>query len=273
MEIINIVKLTGIGIILGITTVIPGFSMGTMAVVFNVYSRLIEVITPNLKKLFASWKFLLPLLAGCFAGIFLFSKIIIILFENHPIPTNWFFIGLITGSIPLIYRGIRKPSSRLPYLSSVICAVLALALMVVMAVVKPVEETAVYTILTPQVFGLLAGGGAIAAIAIIIPGISGAFLLLVLGLYRTALQAVSDLNILILFPLMFGAVFGLLAGAAFIRFLLSKVPKETYGAILGLVVGSVVVLFQGFGTGSTIIFSTLCFLAGCIISFFWGKRE
>ena len=271
MKIINIIKLISIGIILGITVIVPGLSTGTMAVVFNVYNRLIEVITPNIKKIFASWKFLLPLVAGCFAGLFLFSKIIVILLENYPIPTNWFFIGLIAGSIPLIYRGMC--SFKLPHLSSIICAILALAVIVVFAFVKPVEDSAVYTALTPQVFGLLFVGGILAAIALIIPGISGAFMLVVIGLYRTALQAVSDLNIMILASLILGVFVGLLIGAAFIRFLLSKVPRETYGAILGLVVGSIIVLYHGFGTGSTIIFSILCFFAGCFTSFFGGKKE
>ena len=121
---------------------------------------------------------------------------------------------------------------------------------------------------------MLLAGGAFAAIAMIIPGISGAFLLVAIGLYRTALQSISEFNFPILMPLILGAVLGLFAGAAFVRFLLSKAPKETYGAVLGLVIGSVFVLFPGgFTDGISIIFSVLSFLFGCGLSIFFGRKK
>jgi len=267
------IKLAGIGLILGMITVIPGLSVGTMAVVLNVYDRLIGIITPNVKKIFAAWKFWLPLVLGGVAGLVFFSKVVTILYENFPLPTVWFFIGVIAGSIPLVYSRVRRSDSPLPSLPSAICAVVALAVMIVMAVLRPEEGTAVYTELTPRLFGMLVLGGALAATAMIVPGISGAFLLLIAGMYRTVLQAVSDLNIILLLPLVLGALAGLLIGAALVRFLLSKVPRETYGAVLGLVAGSVIVLFPGgFGDGGVIIFSVLSLLAGCAISFFMGRR-
>ena len=266
------IKLTGIGFVLGITTIIPGLSTGTMAIVFNIYDRLIGVITPNIKKIIAAWKFWLPLAIGAVAGIIFFSRMITMLFTNYPVPTYWFFIGLIVGSLPLVYRKAQQPGSALPSLPALICGIVAFALMVLMAVLNPTESAASYTVLTPPLFGILAGGGVIAAMAMIIPGISGSFLLLVIGLYRTFVQAVSELNIPILAPAALGIIIGLFIGAAFVRFLLKKAPRETYGAVLGLVAGSVLVLFPGgFGSGSIIIISVLCMLAGCTISFFSGK--
>jgi putative membrane protein len=270
----ELVKLTGIGLILGMITVIPGLSVGTMAVVLNVYDRLIGVITPNIKKILGAWKFWLPLVLGGVVGLVLFSKVVTILYERFPLPTVWFFIGVIAGSIPLVYGRVRRDNSPLPSLPSAICAVLALAVMVVMAVFRPEEGTTVYTELTPQIFGMLALAGMLAAIAMIIPGISGAFLLLVTGMYRTVLQAVSSLNIPLLTPLVIGAGAGLLIGAALVRFLLARAPRETYGAVLGLVAGSVIVLFPGgFGDGVTLIFSILCLLAGGAVSFFMGRQN
>jgi putative membrane protein len=270
----ELIKLTGIGLILGMITVIPGLSVGTMAVVLNVYDRLIGIITPNIKKILGAWKFWLPLVISGAVGLVLFSRVVTILYENFPLPTVWFFIGVIAGSIPLVYSRVRRDDSPLPSLPSAICAALALAVMVVMAIFRPEEVTTVYTELTPRLFGMLALAGMLAAIAMIIPGISGAFLLLVAGMYRTVLQAVSSLNIPLLLPLAIGAGAGLLIGAAFVRFLLAKAPKETYGAVLGLVAGSVIVLFPGgFGEGVTLIFSILCLLAGGAISFFMGRQN
>jgi putative membrane protein len=271
---VEFIRLLCIGLVLGITVVIPGLSAGTMAIVFNVYDRLVGVITPNLKKLFAAWKFWLPLVIGGFAGVIFLSKVVTILFENYPTPTMWFFIGLIVGSIPLIYFRTKQPDSALPSVPTIIIAAAGLAVMIVMAIVRPAESATVYTELTVQVFVLLAIGGALAGIAIIIPGISGAFLLLVLGLYRTALQAVSDLNVSLLIPIALGAIIGIFIGAGFIRFLLAKVPRQTYGAVFGLVSGSIVVLFPGgFGSGAEIIFSIVSLLAGAAIAFFASKKE
>ena len=269
---LELIKLAGIGFILGITTIIPGLSTGTMAIVFNIYDRLIGVITPNIKKILAAWKFWLPLVIGAATGLVFFSKLITMLFTSYPIPTYWFFIGLIAGSLPLVYRKTQKPGSALPSLPSIIFGILALALMLLMAVLTPTESTAAHTTLTPPLFGILAAGGAVAAIAMIVPGISGSFLLLVIGLYRTFIQAVSEFNIPLLAPIALGIFIGIFIGAAFVRFLLAKAPRETYGAVLGLVAGSVMVLYPGsFGSGTIIIFSVVSLLAGCAISFFSGK--
>jgi putative membrane protein len=268
------IKLTGIGFVLGITTIIPGLSTGTMAIVFNVYDRLIGIITPNIKKIIAAWKFLLPLAVGAIVGLIFFSRLITLLFANYPVPTYWFFIGLITGSLPLVYSKVQQPGSARLSFPALICCIIAFALMALMALMAPMESTASYTVLTPSLFGILVLGGSIAAIAMIIPGISGSFLLLVIGLYRTFVQAVSELNIPLILPVVLGAVIGLLLGAAFVRFLLSRVPSQTYGAVLGLVAGSVFVLFPGgFGEGIGVVISVACLLVGFFISFLMGRRQ
>ena len=270
----ELLRLISVGLVLGVVVVIPGVSAGTIAVVFNIYERLIEIITPNIKKILAAWKFWLPLAIGAVAGIFFFSRIITILFTNYPVPTHWFFIGIITGSLPLIYNRVRQPGHVLPAIPVVLCCVLGLAVMVMMAVLNPAAEAAVYTVLTPQLFASLTAGGALAAAALVIPGISGAFLLLVIGLYRTAIQAVSDLNIPLIAPVALGAILGLLAGAALVRLLLAKAPRATYGVVLGLVAGSVIVLFPGgLGDGVTVIFSIASMLAGGAVSFFSGRHS
>ena len=100
----DFIRLIVIGVILGVANVIPGVSGGTLAVVFNIYDRLISVITLNVKKILSEWKFILPLVIGMGLGIILFSKAITFLFENYPVQTNWFFIGIILGSIPMIVK-------------------------------------------------------------------------------------------------------------------------------------------------------------------------
>ena len=268
----ELAKLIGIGVVLGISTAIPGVSAGTLAVVFNIYDRLVSVVTLNVKKIAAAWKFLLPLIIGGVAGIFLFSRLVTMLFETHPVQTFWFFSGIIAGSLPMVYRRACRSGSPFPSLPSAICAIVAFLLMVLMVLARPSPQALPHTALTPEVLGTLAAGGALAGLAMIIPGTSGSFVLLVIGLYRTAVQAVADLNIPLIVPLAAGAVFGLFAGAALVRYLLAKAPRVTYGTVLGLVAGSLIVLFPGgLGSGIGAAVSLAVAFAGFFVSYAAGR--
>ena len=276
------IRLIGIGMILGVANVIPGVSGGTMAVVFNIYDRLIGVITLNVKKIVSEWKFILPLVAGMGLGILLFSKAITFLFQNYPVQTNWFFIGIILGSIPMILKrmlvasrnGTSTSKGGLP-LSVVVCGLVALGVMAVMTYLEVSDAGApIQTELTPLLAAKLVVGLACGTIAMIIPGISGSFLMLVVGIYSTVIAAISDFNIPLLIPAAIGGVLGLLGGAKLVRFLMARVPAQTYGAIMGLVLGSILVIFPGFGGGVTVLATSLgCAVFGFVVSFFAGREK
>ena len=259
---------------------IPGVSGGTLAVVFNIYDRLISVITLNVKKILSEWKFILPLVVGMGLGIILFSKAITFLFENYPVQTNWFFIGIILGSIPMIAKRLMAASQasssdarKIP-VSAIVCGVLALAVMAFMTYANVAESGApIQTELTPLLAVKLFIGLACATIAMIIPGISGSFLMLVVGIYSTVIAAISDFNIPLLIPAVIGGVVGLLGGAKLVRFLMEKVPAQTYGAIMGLVLGSILVIFPGFSGFATLATSLLAAAVGFVVSFFAGREK
>lgn len=276
----DFIRLIVIGVILGVANVIPGVSGGTLAVVFNIYDRLISVITLNVKKILSEWKFILPLVVGMGLGIILFSKAITFLFENYPVQTNWFFIGIILGSIPMIVKRLMVASTasssdarKIP-VSAIVCGVLALAVMAIMTYANVAESGApIQTELTPLLAVKLFIGLACATIAMIIPGISGSFLMLVVGVYSTVIAAISDFNIPLLIPAVIGGVIGLLGGAKLVRFLMAKVPAQTYGAIMGLVLGSILVIFPGFGGFATVATSLLAAAVGFVVSFFAGREK
>ena len=95
-------------------------------------------------------------------------------------------------------------------------------------------------------FGLaikLALGGCIAAVSMVIPGISGSLMLTIMGMYETTITAVKDLNIALIAPIGIGAVIGILTGAKVISILLKKFKQGTYAVILGLIVGSILTIF------------------------------
>ena len=275
-------KLFFAGIVVGIANVIPGVSGGTMAVILGVYDRLIAVISFNIKKIFAEWKFWLPLGIGMGAGIVLFSKLVDFLFERYPVYTCFFFVGIIAGSLPLIYKRCINAAEgqKLPSAGVCVCIAVAFALMVFLALfnTESLAEGAVYTELSLSLGLKLFIGGALAAIAMIIPGISGSFLMLVLGIYATIIGAVADLNVMILLPVAVGVVAGLFSGAGLVRTLMAKVPFHTYGVILGLIAGSILAVFPakdcaallGSGTVSVwlvVAISIACFAAGFALAF------
>lgn len=289
------IKLFAIGIILGVANVIPGVSGGTMAVVFGIYNRLIDLISLNVKKIISQWKFILPLGAGLVTGVLLFSKIITFLFNKFPIQTNWFFIGIILGSIPMIFthwlNAKKQPplpdqteptdqteqatkSKKIP-ISSIICCAISLAIMILMVIFKSEKPE---TQITPG-FSLYNAivmfvGLAIAAIAMIIPGISGSFIMLALGIYSTVIGAIDSFNIYLLIPGALGAIAGLLCGAKLVRILMSKIPSQTYGIIFGLILGSVFVIFPTAGYSPLIVLTSIvCAAAGFLVSFLFSKTE
>ena len=307
------IKLFAIGIILGVANVIPGVSGGTMAVVFGIYNRLIDLISLNVKKIFSQWKFILPLGAGLVTGVLLFSKIITFLFNKFPIQTNWFFIGIILGSIPMIFTHWLNAKKQTPLpdqteptdqtdqtepteqteqteqatqnaqatkskkipISSIICCAISLTIMILMVIFKSEKpETQVTPGFSLYNAIIMFVGLAIAAIAMIIPGISGSFIMLALGIYSTVIGAIDSFNIYLLIPGALGAIAGLLCGAKLVRILMSKIPSQTYGIIFGLILGSVFVIFPTAGYSPLIVLTSIvCAAAGFLVSFLFSKTE
>lgn len=262
-----------VGIVLGIANIIPGVSGGTMAVVFGVYDRLIAAITLNLKKILKDLPFLLLLGAGLVTGIILFSNVVTWLFGRWPHQTNFFFLGIILGSIPFIHARAKGAGFKA---GSWVALVLGIAVMVVMFLLDSGEESgaAVITRASPAIIAWLFAMGFVAAVTMIIPGISGSFVLLILGAYETIIRAVSDMNIPLLIPVAVGVIAGLLLGAQLVRFLLGRFHSLTYAAIYGLVIGSLLPVFPGLPAGVLpIAGSVFALAAGTLISWYFSRTE
>ena len=256
------------GAIIGVANVIPGVSGGTMAVVLGIYDQLVGAI--NLKGLKKNLGFLIPILIGAGAGILLFSKAVKFLYLNYPVPTNFAFIGLILGSIPMIYRRARQQKAR-P--GGIVALLAALAVMVAIALAGDHEfGSAMLTTLTVRNFFWLLAASAIAAFAMILPGISGSFVMLVLGTYASVITAISDLNIPLLIPVAIGCAAGIYFGANLVKLLLDRFPQPTYFAILGLVVGSLTAVYPGFIWGVQGIVSIVLMLLFAGIAYWFSVR-
>lgn len=261
------------GLIFGTANVIPGVSGGTMLVVFGIFDKLTDAIS-GVKKIFRNFPFLVTFALGAGAGILISAKVISQMFVSFGVQTNMFFIGLILGGIPLIYRlGTAekkpKPLCILPF-------VIAMAFVIGLAVL---EKLNIFSLTAETVEGFdlvfslkMVGSAALAAVTMIIPGISGSFVMMLLGVYETIIGALSTFNFYVIIPFAIGAVVGIVVGAKLISMLIAKNRLMVYSALMGLVIGSVyAILPDGFGFNLQTGYGFVFLLIGVIASLLFEK--
>lgn len=265
-KVIEYLKYFLCGIVFGTANVIPGVSGGTMLVVFGVFDRLTDSIS-GIKKIFENIKFLITFGVGAGAGILISAKLIKHLFDGFPIQTNLFFIGLIVGGIPLIYKlgtseKKAKPLCVVPFVISM-AAVIGLTVLEKLDVFKLAPDVVDGFDLVMSLKLMVCA--AIAAVTMIIPGISGSFVMMLLGVYETIIGALGDFNFYVIIPFAIGAVIGIIFGAKLISFLIKKNKLMVYSALMGLVVGSVyAILPDGFGFNLQSGYGFVCALFGVL---------
>ena len=253
------------GVLFGLANVIPGVSGGTMAVVFGVYERLIGILSDPIRGIKKEWKFLAAFGLGAALGILAFGKIMNWVLERYPAQAAMFFIGVILGSLPMLLRSAFMPGGKGSKIqisaSTAIAFLIGFAIMIPMIAAGNTGEAkeaakagaALGSVNAGQALLMLVYG-AIASATMIIPGISGSFVMLLLGVYGKIIAAVAALTtsqigsaVILLLPFGIGVVLGLVFCSRLIKFLLKKYPAITYAAILGFVIGSIGCVFPGFG--------------------------
>lgn len=232
------------GMAMGAADVVPGVSGGTIAFITGIYERLIQAIRSiNIGWFQALFKgqwaecwqradgtFLVVLLAGILSSIFALAGVVSWLLENQPVLTWAFFFGLIIASSIYIVRQIRAWN---------IVVVILLALGVVVAVyigmARPasVEVTPLYALLC----------GSVAICAMILPGISGSFILVLLGAYGAVLQAIHQFDLLLLLPFVMGCGLGLLVFAHVLGWLLDRAHDSVLAVLTGFLIGSLYLIW------------------------------
>ncbi|RSK29090.1 DUF368 domain-containing protein [Bacillus sp. HMF5848] len=258
------------GFVMGISDLIPGVSGGTLAVVLGIYDQLLESISGVFSK---DWKrhvsFLFPLGVGVGLALVLLSKLIEYLLEYHYEPTQFFFIGLIIGVIPLITK---RANVRQNFKMSHILVLLLAALLVAsMAFTKPDKSADPITTLTLlTVLGLFFSGW-LASMAMLLPGISGSFVLLLLGVYPTAIYALSNFDLPIIATIGAGVIAGFVSSSKGISYMLKHYPHVTHAVILGLIIGSVFVVFPGVVSGLQLIISVVTLVVGFVTAVALGS--
>ena len=235
------------GFVFGLANIIPGVSGGTIALTMGIYEDLISSISNILKSFKKSMSLLIPFGIGALLSIVLLSKIINFTLTKYPAPTILFFIGLILGGIPLLTKNIKgkkvKPRYILLFLTTFSFILLLTYLGGAGHSVKLTSSLGSYILLFIV--------GMIAAATMVIPGVSGSFVMMLLGYYQPIINTIDELtsmknvmtNILILIPLGLGIVVGIIGISKLIEFLFKKYKIETYYAILGFILASIITLF------------------------------
>ena len=236
------------GAIIGMANVIPGVSGGTMAVMLDVYDKILMAL--SLKNAKENARFLATLGIGCLIGIFAFSKVITYLYENYHMILNFCFIGLVLGSIPMIYRKAKfdgvVAKNWIPF-------IITFMFMIMVAIIGSMGDSGpenvavgIENLSTAPFFAWLFISAFISTIAMILPGISGSFMLLLFGCYTLIMKAISEFQFGILFVTGLGVLAGGFVGVKFVKIMLRKHPQALYFAILGLVIGSIFTIYPGF---------------------------
>ena len=233
----GLLVLKGMG--MGAADVVPGVSGGTIAFIVGIYEELIDSIKSingaSLKLLFtgkiaAFWKainanFLLSIIAGIGISIFSLAKIITWLLTDHPILVWSFFFGLVLASTWFVSKDIKKWDWK-----TILSYIIGIVIAFYITVATPAE--------TPSNLFFIFLCGAIAICAMILPGISGAFILLLLGKYQFIMQAVGDLNIPVIVIFVVGAVAGIISFSHLLSWLLKHWHDVTVAVLMGFMVGS-----------------------------------
>ncbi len=266
------------GFIMGIANIIPGVSGGTLAITLGIYEDLIGILSNFLKNIKKNIKFLLPIGIGMIASILSLSKVINYCLEHFEIQTILFFIGLILGGLPLI---LKKAKLKKIKLSNIIVFLITFSVIMSFTFIKGDSFTVNLQSLNIIKEVILFLVGMVAAATMVIPGISGSFVLMLLGYYKPIIDTISNLtnykeifhNSLILFPFGIGVIIGIVLVAKLIEFLLNKYEHITYSGILGFIIASIfsillnISAFNMFSCGIGLIFMAIGFIIAYKISY------
>lgn len=271
---INILK----GFAMGTSDLVPGVSGGTIALLLGIYNQFIASISGIFSRRFwPSFTFLIPIIIGMLLAMGSLSNLFNYLLSQHHIPTMFFFGGLIIGILPYLLKiSNYKTSFTTKHYMMVIAGI---AILIVITLMNNGDKHAGETLTLST--GLIIKyfiAGMCASSAMLLPGISGSFMLLVFGIYGTVMLAISEVvklnftGLPILLAVGFGVLAGFIISSKIIQYFLTHHKLMTFALIIGFVVGSLFAVFPGLPTNIVMWFvSLVVFIIGFIVSLTLGR--
>jgi len=253
------------GFAMGAADIVPGVSGGTIALIVGIYDRLVSSIragalalangvkgdfdTARMWFFTVEWAFILSLGTGILLAVALLSSLLSSLLEHQAVLMAALFFGLVAGSIVVTWHMMKRPST----LSLMTVVGVGIVVFVLLGLRRGTTEDAVAQIADPAIWAFF-GAGAIAICAMILPGISGSFLLVLMGMYGPVLDAVKNRDFLTLGVFIVGAILGLGLFSQILHTALHRHHDLVLAALIGLMVGSMRVLWPWpFGVDSTVL--------------------
>jgi putative membrane protein len=267
------------GMFIGTGLILPGVSGAVMAIALGVYDNLIKIFSNIFKDFKNNIIFLVPILLGMAFGTVVFGNVLLYFFETYPVVTKTAFIGLILGSLPIIFNKLKFNNKyKFSYLPFMLALLVGLGLYYLneLFVVSETLETMNGSIDSHiKIFV----GGLLYSLGKIVPGVSSSFMLMALGVYEYVLYLISHpliainselMNVLI-FTIGFGI--GLVSLSKVILFLLNKFTVQTYSAILGFIIGSLFILLPSYTFSLETIISIFIFIITFSLSIIFSIYE
>ncbi|HDG5455269.1 DUF368 domain-containing protein [Staphylococcus aureus] len=271
---INILK----GFAMGTSDLVPGVSGGTIALLLGIYNQFIASISGIFSRRFwPSFTFLIPIIIGMLLAMGSLSNLFNYLLSQHHIPTMFFFGGLIIGIVPYLLKiSNYKTSFTTKHYMMVIAGI---AILIVITLMNNDDKHAGETLtLSTSLIIKYFIAGMCASSAMLLPGISGSFMLLVFGVYGTVMLAISEVvklnfaGLPILLAVGFGVLAGFIISSKIIQYFLTHHKLMTFALIIGFVVGSLFAVFPGLPTNIVMWFvSLVVFIIGFIVSLTLGR--
>lgn len=271
---INILK----GFAMGTSDLVPGVSGGTIALLLGIYNQFIASISGIFSRRFwPSFTFLIPIIIGMLLAMGSLSNLFNYLLSQHHIPTMFFFGGLIIGIVPYLLKiSNYKTSFTTKHYMMVIAGI---AILIVITLMNNGDKHAGETLtLSTSLIIKYFIAGMCASSAMLLPGISGSFMLLVFGVYGMVMLAISEVvklnfaGLPILLAVGFGVLAGFIISSKIIQYFLTHHKLMTFALIIGFVVGSLFAVFPGLPTNIVMWFvSLVVFIIGFIVSLTLGR--
>lgn len=215
------------GIIVGLGGVSPGLSGSVLLIIFGLYQKTLDALGSLFSAFRKNIRFLLPLVAGMFTGVLLFGKLIDFCLAAYEMPTRFCFLGLIVGTLPMVWREVRKEGFAPGWWAVILLAAAAGTVMFT------VNADAFPQVTDPTLLQCILLGVAVAATAII-PGVDPAVFLSSLGYYEMYVGALADVELSILLPMVLGLGIGALGISAIMSWLFQRFYTPTYCVIFGI---------------------------------------
>jgi len=254
------------GILVGIGFITPGLSGGVLAVVFGIYERLMRFIGNLFENFIENILFFLPVGIGGAIGVVAFSAVVDFAFTSYAAQFTWLFVGFITGTFPSLFKTSGKQGRKpVHWMLMVLTAGGTIFFMRWMESVRTVQ-------LMPS-FGNWVLSGILIGLGVVVPGMSPSNFLIYLGLYQPMASGIRQLDLGVITPLVLGVIVIVFLLARLISWLFKKFYAFMYHFILGIVVGSTIVIIPEGVRGWTIVVSAVLFVVGAFMSYFLAKLD